>query len=104
MYAVIEVGAKQYSVKKEDVLEIEKQTAEKGSAISLDKVLFVSTEKDVEVGRPYVKGAVVHAEILEHMDGEKLISYKYRRRKASHRKKGHRQHLTRIKITDISCG
>ncbi len=103
MYAIIEVGAKQYSVKKDDVLEVEKQEGEKGSELTIDRVLLVSNDKDVQVGTPYVKGAAVKAVVLGALRGDKLISFKYRRRKASHWKKGHRQDLTRIKISEIQA-
>ncbi len=102
MYAIIEVGAKQYSVKKGDVIEVEKQDNEEGKEITLDKVLLVSEDKKLEIGQPYLKGAKVSVIVLKHLKGEKLISFKYRRRKSSHWKKGHRQLLTRIKIKDIN--
>jgi large subunit ribosomal protein L21 len=102
MYAVIEVGAKQYSVKKDDVIEVEKLVAEKGAEITLGKVLLFSDDKRIEVGQPYLKNAVVKAEVLRQLKGEKVISYKYRRRKSSDWKKGHRQKLTSLKIRTIS--
>jgi large subunit ribosomal protein L21 len=102
MYAVIEVGAKQYNVKKDDVIEVEKQKVQEGKEISIDKVLLVSKDKQVEVGQPYVKGAKVTALVAASSKGEKLTSFKYRRRKASHWKKGHRQQLTVLKIKEIS--
>jgi large subunit ribosomal protein L21 len=101
MYAVIEVGARQYIVKKEDIIEVEKQDGEEGAEIILDKVLLVSKEKVLEIGQPYVKKALVKAVILKHLKAAKVTSFKYRRRKASHWKKGHRQLLTRIKIKDV---
>lgn len=101
MYAVIEVGAKQYTVKVEDVVDVEKQAVEEGKEITLDKVLLVSKNKDIQIGTPYLKDAKVRAEVLKHIKAEKTVSFKYRRRKASHWKKGHRQLLTRLKITDI---
>jgi large subunit ribosomal protein L21 len=101
MHAVVEVGAKQYSVKKDDIIEVEKQAVEKGKEIVLNKVLLISKDKKVEVGRPYLADASVRVLVLEHLKGEKLVSFKYRRRKSSHWKKGHRQQLTRIKIKDI---
>jgi len=104
MYAIIEVGAKQYSVKKEDIIDVERQSADKGKVIALDKVLLVSKEKKIELGQPYVKDAKVSATVVDHVRGEKKISYKYRRRKSSHWEKGHRQELTRIKIKDIEVG
>ncbi|MFH1457920.1 MAG: 50S ribosomal protein L21 [Candidatus Omnitrophota bacterium] len=101
MYAVIEVGAKQFSVKKDDIIEVEKQTAEEGQEISLDKVLFLSKDKKIEVGRPYLINVSLRALVLKHGKGAKVISFKYRRRKSKHWTKGHRQQLTRLKIKDI---
>ena len=101
MYAIIEVGAKQYNVKKGDIIEVEKQNAEEGKELSLDNVLLVSKDKKIEVGQPYLKGARVETEVLGHIKARKVVSFKYRRRKASHWTKGHRQQLTRLKIKDI---
>ncbi len=104
MNAIIEVGAKQYSVKKDDTIEVEKQVVKEGEEITLDKVLLVSKDKKVEIGQPYLKGASVRAVVLSQFRGEKSVSFKYRRRKASHWKKGHRQSLTRLKIKEIELG
>ena len=104
MYAIIEVGAKQYTVKKGDIIDVEKQAVKEGQDITLNKVLLVSKDKKVDVGQPYVKEAKVEAEVLKHIKGEKVISFKYRRRKSSHWKKGHRQQLTRLKIKEIQFG
>jgi len=104
MYAIIEVGAKQYTIKKGDIIDVEKQAVKEGKDIALDKVLLVSKDKKVEVGQPYIKDAKVEVVVLKHIKGEKVISYKYRRRKASHWKKGHRQQLTRLKIKEIIYG
>jgi large subunit ribosomal protein L21 len=104
MYAVIEVGAKQFAVKKGDIIEIEKLPAEKGKGVAFDKVLLVSTDDKTEIGQPYVKDASVKAEVLCQIKAAKVVTYKYRRRKASHRKKGHRQQLTRVKIEEIKIG
>jgi large subunit ribosomal protein L21 len=104
MYAIVEVGAKQYTVKKDDVIDVEKQEVEEGKTITLDKVLLVSKDKKVEVGQPYLKGAKVSAVVLENHRGEKVLSFKYRRRKNSHWKKGHRQYLTLLKIKEIELG
>lgn len=101
MYAVIEVGAKQYLVKKDDIIEVEKQDAEQGKGIKLKNVLLSVQEDNVSVGQPYIKGACVEAEVLKQTKGKKVVSFKYRRRKASHWKKGHRQQLTRLKIKAI---
>jgi large subunit ribosomal protein L21 len=102
MYAVIEVGSKQYSVKKDDIIEVEREAAQAGKEIAIDKVLLVSKDKQLEVGSPYVKGAKVSVLVLGEKKAPKLISYKYRRRKSSHWEKGHRQKLTRLQVKEIS--
>ncbi len=104
MYTIIEVGAKQYTVKKEDIVEVEKQVGEAGEEIVLDKVLLISAEDVIQIGQPYLKTARVKAVILKHLKAPKVISFKYRRRKASHWKKGHRQNLTQLQIKEISLG
>ena len=104
MYAIVEVGAKQYNVKKDDIIEVNKQLVAKGDNLVLDKVLLVSKDKKVEIGQPYVKGAKVEAEVLKQVLGEKTTAYKYRRRKNSHWEKGHRPQLTELKIKSIVLG
>jgi len=104
MYAIVEVGAKQYNVKKDDIIEVDKQEVEKGQVIILDKVLLVSKDKKVEIGQPYVLGAKVEATVIKQSLGEKTTAYKYRRRKASHWEKGHRAQLTELKIKSIDLG
>jgi large subunit ribosomal protein L21 len=102
MYAIIEVGAKQYLVKKGDIIEVEKLVAQDGKEITLGKVLLTAKEDKIEVGKPYLKEAEVKATVLKQVKAKKVISYKYRRRKASHWMKGHRQKLTRVQIKDIT--
>ncbi len=102
MYAVIEVGGKQYSVKPGDAVSVERQDVEEGKTLKLQNVLLVSGDSDSLIGQPYVKNAVVEVAIEKHFRGEKVMTYKYRRRKSSHFSKGHRQNLTRIKIVNIS--
>jgi large subunit ribosomal protein L21 len=104
MYAVIEVGAKQYNVKSGDIIDVEKQRAHEGQELNLDRVLLVSKDKKIEIGKPYLKDAKVSAVVLKQLKTKKVISFKYRRRKSSHWKKGHRQSLTRLKIKDIEIG
>lgn len=104
MYAIIEVGAKQYNVKVNDIIDVEKQPGEEGKTITLDKVLLLSKDKKVEIGQPYVNAAKVEALVLGQIKGEKTVAFKYRRRKASHWKSGHRQLLTRLKIKEIAVG
>jgi large subunit ribosomal protein L21 len=84
MYAIIDVGSKQYNVTKDDVIEVNKQLVTKGDKIDIDKVLLVSDGKKVEIGQPYIKGAKVEAIVLKQTLGDKTTAYKHRRRKNSH--------------------
>ncbi|MHB8155452.1 MAG: 50S ribosomal protein L21 [Candidatus Omnitrophota bacterium] len=104
MYAIIEVGSKQYSVTKDDVIQVNKQVVAKGDNISIDKVLLVSDGKKVQIGQPFVPGAKVEAVVLKQMLGEKTTAFKHRRRKNSHWEKGHRAQLTELKIKAIVLG
>lgn len=104
MYAIIEVGARQYNVKKDDIIEVNKQVVIKGDNLIIDKVLLVAKDKKVEIGTPYVKGAKVEATVLKQTLGEKTTAYKYKRRKNFHWQKGHRAQLTELKIKSIDLG
>jgi len=100
MFAVIKTGGKQYKVAANDVLKIEKLEAEAGDVVSFENVLMLGGETTV-VGAPLVAGASVSALVVEQTRGEKVINFKKRRRQNSKRKKGHRQHLTVVRIQDI---
>jgi large subunit ribosomal protein L21 len=100
MFAVIKTGGKQYKVAANDVLKIEKLEAEAGDIVSFDQVLMLGGDKPV-VGAPLVAGASVSALVVEQTRGAKVINFKKRRRQNSKRKKGHRQHLTVVRIQDI---
>ena len=102
MYAVIKTGGKQYRVAKDDVVTIERVAGDAGTKIEFDQVLMVSSGSDVKLGAPVVSGAKVLAELVEQSRGPKLIAFKKRRRKNSRRKKGHRQDLSVVRITDIT--
>jgi large subunit ribosomal protein L21 len=104
MYAVIETGGKQYRVEVGTELEVELLDAEPGKTITLDRVLLVADGDDASIGRPLVSGAEVSAEVLRLARGEKLISFKYRPKARSRVKKGHRQELTILRISDIVMG
>ncbi|MCM8789997.1 MAG: 50S ribosomal protein L21, partial [Candidatus Omnitrophica bacterium] len=78
MYAIIEVGAKQYNVKKDDVIDVERQTAQEGKEITLKKVLLVSEDKDSQAGQPHVKEATVKGVVLANLRGKKGGSFKCR--------------------------
>jgi len=101
MYAVIKTGGKQYRVSSDDVLNIERLAGEASSTIEFTDVMMVGSGDSVKVGTPTVAGAKVVAELVEQTRGPKLIAFKKRRRKSSRRKKGHRQDLTKIRITEI---
>jgi len=101
MYAVIETGGKQYRVEVGTELEIELLEAGPGEAVAFDRVLLVADGDAASIGRPVVANATVSAEILRRDRGEKLISFKYRPKARRRVKKGHRQELSVIRISDI---
>ncbi len=101
MYAVIKTGGKQYRVAKDDVLTVEKLVADKDGKLELTEVLMIAGSGDPKLGGPFISGAKVMAELVEHTRGPKVIAFKKRRRKNSRRKRGHRQDLTTIRITNI---
>ena len=101
MYAVIESGGKQHRVQEGEVLRLEKLEVATGDAVNFDKVLLVSDGSEVKVGAPYVEGASVAAEVVEHGRADKVKIIKFRRRKHSKKQQGHRQWFTAVKITDI---
>ena len=103
MFAVIKTGGKQYKVAANDVITIERLDAEAGDVISFDQVLMLGGDT-VTVGAPTVAGATVVGELVEQARGPKVISFKKRRRQNSKRKKGHRQDLTIVRITEILTG
>ncbi len=102
MYAVIKTGGKQHRVSEGDVVVIEKINGGKGDAVVFDQVLMVEKEGDIRIGRPVVEGAKVTGEILSQTKAAKLIVFKMKKRKGYHKKNGHRQQLTSMKIKEIS--
>ncbi|HEY0106723.1 MAG TPA: 50S ribosomal protein L21 [Rhizomicrobium sp.] len=102
MFAVIRTGGKQYKVAKDDVLKVEKLIGDAGGTITFGEVLMVGGDT-LQHGAPLVAGASVAAEILEQGKGEKVIAFKKKRRKNTHRKRGHRQLFTKVKITAINA-
>jgi large subunit ribosomal protein L21 len=103
MYAVIKTGGKQYKVEKGSTLRVEKLDGDAGTKLSFEEVLLVADGDNVQIGVPMLSGAKVSAEIVAQEKGEKLIVFKFRRRKAYRRKNGHRQQYTAIKVTDIQA-
>jgi large subunit ribosomal protein L21 len=102
MYAVIRTGGKQYKVAKDTVLQVESLAGDVGSKLNLE-VLMLGGDAP-KIGTPLVKGASVQCEILAHGQGEKVIAFKKKRRKNTHRKRGHRQHFTTVKVLGIKAG
>lgn len=103
MYAVIESGGKQHRVEEGEVLKLEKLDASTGDSINFDKVLMIGEGAGVKIGKPYVEGNVT-AEVISHGRGDKISIIKFRRRKHSMKRQGHRQWFTEVKITGISEG
>ncbi len=101
MYAVVKTGGKQYKVAKDDVILVEKLTAEAGQTVDLTDVLMIGDGADTKLGSPLIDGAAVKAEVLKQTRGEKILVFKKKRRQGYRRKKGHRQDLTALKITEI---
>jgi large subunit ribosomal protein L21 len=102
MFAVIRSGGKQYRVAQNDVLKIGKVEGDVGTTLSLGEVLLMGGDSP-KSGAPLVSGASVSAEILEHGRDEKVVAFKKKRRKNTHRKRGSRAHFTKIKVTAINA-
>ena len=102
-YAIIQTGGKQYRVSEGDVLSVEKLAAETGKETTFSDVLLVVNGDKVNFGAPLVSGASVKAEVMDQYKDDKVIAFKFRRRKGYHRTVGHRRQLTKLKITKISA-
>jgi large subunit ribosomal protein L21 len=102
MYAIVETGGKQYRVKPGDTVAVERLATEPGETLDLERVLLVGGNGEApRIGTPGVSGAVVRAEVVEHMRGDKIVVFRYKSKVRYRRKTGHRQALTRLRITDI---
>ncbi len=102
MYAIIATGGKQYKVSEGDIITIEKLGAAAGETVTFDQVLAVNNGELV-AGSPTVAGATVTASVVKEGKGKKVIVYKFKRKTGYHKKKGHRQQLTAVKITKINA-
>ena len=101
MYAIIETGGKQYKVQKDDILAVEKLLAKGGDRVQFNSVLLTGG-KEIKLGAPFIKDAGVQATVIDQIKDKKVISFVKRRRKSSSKsKKGHRQQITLVKITEI---
>ena len=104
MYAVIESGGKQYRVELGSEIQVDRLDAQPGETITLDRVLLVADGEAATVGRPFVDGAIVNADVVDQPRGEKIIVFKYRPKARRRVKKGFRASLTTLRISDIAFG
>lgn len=102
MYAIFKTGGKQFSVTEGQELYVELLTGEAGDTVTFDEVLLVGGDT-TKLGKPFVEGASVEAEIVKHGRAKKVTTYRYLRRKDSHRKQGHRQPYTKLEIKKINA-
>ena len=100
MYAIVETGGKQVKVEVGEAIYVEKVEVAEGESYTFDKVLLVSGD-ETKVGAPYVEGAKVEATVLKNARLKKIIVYKYKPKKGYHKKQGHRQYFTKVKIENI---
>jgi large subunit ribosomal protein L21 len=101
-YAVIRDRGREFKVREGDVIEIDRVPQEQGATIEFDQVMLYSADDEVEVGQPLVAGAKVSAEVVGETRGDKQVVLRFRRRKDSRTRKGHRQKFTAVRITGIS--
>ena len=100
-YAVIRTGGKQYRVAEGDTVRVDLLSGAAGDKVTFDDVLAIGGEAEAKIGKPKVAGASVEAEIVGEVKGDKLVVFKFRRRKRSRKKAGHRQAYTAVKITKV---
>ena len=102
MYAVIEDKGRQFKVAEGERIDVDLRDAKPGDVIEFDQVLFWSGDAETRVGAPYLENATVRGEVEDEIKAKKVVSFKFRRRKSTHRKIGHRQRYLRVRITEIS--
>ncbi len=102
MYAIIATGGKQYKVSEGDIIKVEKLDANVGESFTFDQVLIVN-DGEMKIGNPTVQGATVEASVLSEGRGKKVIVYRYKRKTGYHKKNGHRQSYTEVKIDKINA-
>ena len=102
MYAIVEVGGRQWRVEPGSRLMVNRVATEVGTHHTVDRVLLASDGKRVQIGTPYCKGVKVLCEVLEHLRGPKTVTYKFRRRENYRKTRGHRQGLSKLLVKEIS--
>lgn len=103
MYAIVEIAGQQFKVAKDQKVYVHRLHEEEGTSVSFDKILLIGDNGTITVGAPAIEGAEVTAKILGHLQGDKVIVFKKKRRKGFRKKNGHRQALTEIQIEGISA-
>ena len=103
MYAIVNINGIQTRVTPDEVLEVARLTGEPGDKLTFDNVLLLANGDSITVGQPYVKGASLTAEVVDHLRGPKLRIFKFKRRREYRRRKGYRDELTRIRVTAIQA-
>lgn len=103
MFAIVETSGKQFRVEEGRHLKVAKMDAQAGAEITLDKVLLVGSETEVQIGQPLVSGASVQCEVVDHGRDKKIIVFKKKRRKGYQKKQGHRQDFTLLKVKSIQA-
>jgi len=101
MYAIVNINGIQTQVTPDAVLEVPRLKGEPGQSLTFDQVLLVSKGDTVAIGQPYVKGASLTAEVVDHLRGPKLRIFKFKRRREYRRRRGHRDERTRLRVTAI---
>lgn len=102
MYAIVEIAGQQFKVEQDQKIYVHRLPGNEGDQLSFDKVLLVDNDSNVTIGKPVVEGAVVSANILSHMRGDKVRVFKKKRRKGYQKETGHRQDFTQIQISSIT--
>ncbi len=102
MYAIVDIAGQQFKVEKGCSIYVNRLAAEVNASLNFDKVLLVDNEGSVQVGSPYVAGAIVKATVMEHCKADKVIVFHKIRRKGMCKKNGHRQYLTKLQIEEIA--
>lgn len=102
MYAIVDIGGRQFKATPQAVLRVPKIDAEVGGEVTLDRVMLWSDDQSVEVGSPFVEGRSIRAEVVRHGKDKKIIVFKKKRRKKYRRRNGHRQQFTELKLTGFA--
>lgn len=103
MYAIIKTGGKQYRVEEGMIIRVEKLDVEEGANVTFDEIMMVSTDNNLQVGKPFVEGAKVTGKVLDQGKDKKIIVFKYKAKKRYRKKTGHRQPFTKVLVEKIEA-